>query len=49
MENANDALRDTEHRLKRSKITQVGIDFSSLSLQTQEAAQGDGCGYKKST
>lgn len=49
MENASDALRDTENILKGSKITQVGIDFSSLSLQTQVAAEGDGCGYKKST
>lgn len=47
MENASDALRDTENILKRSKITQIGIDFSSLSLQTQVAAEGDGCGYKK--
>ena len=49
MENTNDVPKDIEHRLKRSKITQVGTDFSSLSLQTQEAAEDEGCGYKKST
>lgn len=39
MANASDVLRDTEVRLKRPKITQVGIDFARVCSSRPKGLQ----------